>query len=62
MSISLPGISSAPTSSAPNTAAGDDALASLDALAPKAKNLGLMFDKLAVAGNDAARTKPLSQR
>ena len=62
MSISLPGISSAPTSSAPNTAAVDDALASLDALAPKAKNLGLMFDKLAVAGNDAARTKPLSQR
>lgn len=62
MSISLPGISSAPTSSAPNTAAVDDALASLDALGPKAKNLGLMFDKLAVAGNDAARTKPLSQR
>ncbi len=62
MAISLPGISSTATSSPTDTASVDGALASLDALAPKAKNLGLMFDKLAVAGNDAARSKPLSQR
>lgn len=62
MSISLPGVSSSATSSTADTAAVDSALASLDALAPKAKNLGLMFDKLAVSGNDASRSKPLSQR
>lgn len=62
MAISLPGNSSTATSSPADTTSVDGALASLDELAPKAKNLGLMFDKLAVAGNDAARSKPLSQR
>jgi hypothetical protein len=59
--LSLPGVSSMPANQS-SSADIDGALASLDALAPKAKNLGLMFDKLAVSGNDAARTKPLSLR
>ena len=66
LNFSLPGLSSvAPATEQSSGSAGkgaDAALASLDALAPKANKLGLMFDKLAVAGNDVARTKPLSQR
>lgn len=59
--LALSGLSS--SSTAPSQSSNiDGALASLDALAPKAQKLGLMFDKLASAGNDAARTKPLSQR
>ena len=59
--LALSGLSSSSTSSEQSSNI-DGALASLDALAPKAQKLGLMFDKLASAGNDAARTKPLSQR
>ena len=66
LNFTLPGISSvapAPEQSSGSAGKGADAaLASLDALAPKANKLGLMFDKLAVASNDVARTKPLSQR
>ena len=60
--LALPGLSSAPSASSGSSQSVDGALASLDALAPKAQKLGLMFDKLAVAGNDAARSKPLAQR
>jgi len=59
--MSLPGLSSSEPSQS-SSANVDGALASLDALGPKAQKLGLMFDKLAVSGNDAARSKPLAQR
>lgn len=66
LNFTLPGLSSAapPTSqsSGSSSPSADAALASLDALAPKAAKLGLMFDKLAASGNDANRTTPLSQR
>lgn len=51
-----------PSTSSEQSPSIDGALASLDALGPKAQKLGLMFDKLAVSGNDAARSKPLAQR
>lgn len=58
----LVGAPAASSSSSEQSANIDGTLASIDALGPKLSRLGSALDKVASSANDAARTKPLSQR